>query len=171
MLLKCAKLYQYPDIVEKIGVKKSIEVLDESDLVLLLLNNSEELTEDDKKLIDKIRFKTTIFVINKNDLETKLKIDDLDLNPLVSINTIDNKGIELIKDKIKELFKFDKIKNKDFTYITNIRQITKIKESLNILNNLEEELKNDIELDMLEIDLKDIWNTLGLITGEAYDEV
>ena len=62
------------------------------------------------------------------------------------------------------------INNSDFTYITNLRQITKIKEALNILNELEIGINQEQDLDILEMDLKDIWNTLGLIIGESYDE-
>ena len=136
----------------------------------ILYYNNEELTDDDKELISKTCNKTTIFVINKNDLETKLNLDNLNLEHVVSINTLDNQGIELLKDKIKEVFKLDKINNNDFTYITNLRQITKIKESLNILIELIQGIEDGIELDILEMDLKEVWNTLGVITGESYDE-
>ncbi len=158
------------DIVEKIGVEKSLNIIDDADLVLLLLNNNESLIEEDQRLIDKVCSKTTIFVINKNDLETKLDIKKLNLENVVSINTFDSSEIDKLKNKIKDLFSIDKINNGDFTYITNIRQITKIKECLNIVLEIEDGVNKNIDLDMLEIDLKDVWNKLGLIIGESYDE-
>ena len=169
-IIDTAGIRKTEDIVESIGVEKSLQVIEEANLVLLLLNNNEELTEDDKMLIDKTCGKTTIFVINKNDLHTKLDISNLNLENVISINTIDDLGIQELKNKIKELFNIDKLNNNDSLYITNIRQITKIKECLNIILELENEIKNGVELDMLEMDLKNIWYNLGLIIGESYDE-
>ena len=169
-IIDTAGIRETDDIVESIGVEKSLEALENANLVLLLLNNNEELTEEDQNLISKTCNKTTIFVINKNDLETKLDINSLKLENVISINTIDYQGIDTLKNKIKELFKIDMINNSDFTYITNLRQITKVKLALNTLKELEMGLSNEKDLDILEIDLKDIWNTLGLITGESYDE-
>ena len=172
-LIDTAGIRETEDIVEKIGVNKSIEAMNNANLILMVLNNNEELTEEDKELIKKCS-KPTIFIINKNDLETKLNIEDIfdniDKNNIISINTIDNKEIDKVKNKIKELFHFDKILNSDFTYITNLRQINEIKKSYNLLLELEKELDDNNELDMLEIDLKEIWNTLGLIIGESYEE-
>ena len=172
-LIDTAGIRETDDVVEKIGVEKSLKAIDDANLILMVLNNNEELTNEDIELINKCN-KTTIFVINKNDLETKLKLDNkiknINKDYIISINTIDNKGIEKLKTKIKELYKIDKINNSDFTYITNLRQITKIKESYNILLSVEEGINNNIELDMLEMDLKEIWNVLGEITGDSYDE-
>ena len=165
-----AGIRETDDVVEKIGVEKSIQAIQDANLILLLLNNNEELTNEDKDLINRIKDKTTIFVINKNDLTKKININDLNLENIISINTINNYEIDKLKDKIKELFNIEKINNSDFTYITNLRQITKIKECLNIILEIEKEIDDNIELDMLEIDLKEVWNNLGLIIGESYEE-
>ncbi|MBR3660405.1 MAG: tRNA uridine-5-carboxymethylaminomethyl(34) synthesis GTPase MnmE [Bacilli bacterium] len=169
-IIDTAGIRETNDVVESIGVSKSLKALKNANLILLLLNNNEEITNEDKDLISKTNDKTTIIVINKNDLNTKLDLTTLNLENVVSINTIDNQGIDSLKNKIKELFNFDMINNSDFTYITNLRQITKIKEALNILNELEIGINQEQDLDILEMDLKDIWNTLGLIIGESYDE-
>lgn len=169
-IIDTAGIRETEDIVESIGVEKSIEAIDQANLILLLLNNNEQLTDDDKKLLEKTCGKTTIIVINKNDLKTKLDIKDLKLDNVISINTIDDLGITKLKNKIKELFNIDKLNNNDSLYVTNIRQITKIKECLNTIIEIEKNIDNGVELDMLEMDLKDIWNNLGLIIGEAYDE-
>ena len=169
-IIDTAGIRETTDIVEKISIKKSLEAIEKANLILLLLNNNEKLTNDDITLIDKMRDKTTIFIINKNDLETKINIDNLNIQNIISINTIDNKGIEILKNKIKELFKVDKITNSDSIYITNLRQINKIKESYNILLEIETAISDNLELDMIEILLKEIWNNLGLIIGESYDE-
>ena len=169
-IIDTAGIRETNDVVEKIGVKKSIDALNSANLVLLLLNNNEKLSEEDKELIEKTKDKTVIYVINKNDLEKKIELNDLKLENVISINTIDITGIDDLKKKIKELFNLDKISNNDFTYITNLRQINKIKEALQVLNLIEKEIVEEIELDMIEMDLKDIWNILGQIIGESYDE-
>ena len=168
-IIDTAGIRETDDIVEKIGVNKSIEAIESANLVLLLLNNNEELTEEDKILIDKTKYKTTIYVVNKNDLETKIKLDK-NLSNVISINTLDNKEIKILKEKIRDLFQLDKINNSDFNYITNLRQINKIKECLKIISDIEEGINDDLELDMLEMDLREIWEQLGFITGDSYDE-
>ena len=168
-----AGIRETKDVVEKIGVERSLKAIDDANLILFVINNNEILTKEDIELIEKCH-NTTIFVINKNDLETKLNKEDLlkytKNDNIISINTLDNKEIDLLKDKIKSLYNLDIIKNNDFTYITNLRQINKIKESYNILLEIEKEIEDNIELDMLEMDLKEIWNVLGEITGDSYDE-
>ena len=158
------------DTVEQIGVNKSLENIKDADLVLLLLNNNEELTGIDKDLIEATEHKTTIIVVNKNDLETNLDVSNYGKRDIVYINTLNDEGIIELKNKIKELFNLERIDKSDFNYITNARQISKIKECLKSVNDIIEGLDNDIPLDMLEIDLKSCWETLGLIIGESYSE-
>ena len=169
-IIDTAGIRETNDIVESIGVEKSLKSIEEANLVLLLLNNNEEINEEDEKLLEKTKDKKRIIVINKNDLSKRIKLNDINEENILSINTINNNGIELLKEKIKELFKIDLLNNSDYIYITNLRQINKIKECLNIINELENSINNEIELDMLEIDLKEIWNNLGNIIGESYDE-
>ncbi len=158
------------DVVEQIGVQKSLNMLNEADLVLLLLNNNEEINELDLDLLDKTKNKTCIVVINKDDLDSKIDKKYLENRDIVYINTLSDEGIIDLKNKIKEIFELEKINNGDYNYITNTRQIAKIKECLNIINDVSNGVELDIGLDMLEIDLKNIWNILGEIIGESYSE-
>ena len=169
-IIDTAGIRKTQDIVEQIGVKKSLDIIKNANLVLLLLNNNEPLTEEDKELLERTKDKTTIVVVNKIDLETKLDISNLEIPNLVYINTIDDLGIITLKEKIRELFNFEKLEKSDFNYITNVRQIAKIKECLNIISDIELGIKNNFDLDMLEIDLKNVWETLGMIIGESYSE-
>ena len=169
-IIDTAGIRETEDIVEQIGVKKSLDIIKNANLVLLLLNNNEILTEEDKELLEITKDKTTIVVVNKIDLETKLDISNLEIPNLVYINTIDDLGIITLKEKIRELFNFEKLEKSDFNYITNVRQIAKIKECLNIISDIELGIKNNFDLDMLEIDLKNVWETLGMIIGESYSE-
>ncbi len=167
-IIDTAGIRETKDIVEKIGVNKSRRLMEEADLVLLLLNNNEELTEADKELILKTKDKNTIIVINKNDLEEKIDVSSLNLENIVYINTLTYKGIEALKNKIISMFNLGKISQNEFNYITNERQLGKLKEcldlSLDVKNNLD-----TLPLDILEVDLKTIWNTLGTILGVTYD--
>jgi len=169
-IIDTAGIRETEDIVEQIGVKKSLDILNDANLVLLLLNNNEKLTSIDLELIEKTRDKTTIVVVNKNDLETKIDLSKYNFSNIVYINTLDDLGIKSLKDKIKEIFNLEKLEKSDFNYITNTRQIAKVKECLNIINDVENGIEDNLDLDLIEIDLRNIWETLGNIIGESYSE-
>ena len=114
--------------------------------------------------------KTSIIVINKNDLDSKIDLTKLEGRNIVYTNTVTLEGIDTLKDKITELFKLEEIKKQDYNYITNVRQISKIKECLKRIDDIKESLNNEVPLDMIEIDLRDIWDILGEIIGESYTE-
>ena len=169
-IIDTAGIRETEDIVEKIGVEKSLSKIDEADLVLIILNNNEELTKDDLELIDKTKDKPSIIVINKDDLESKIDISRLKNREIIYTNTIDINGIESLKEKISKMFKLEELKQKDYNFITNVRQIAKIKECLNRIKDVQSALNNNMTLDIIEIDLKEIWNILGEIIGESYSE-
>ena len=169
-IIDTAGIRKTEDVVERIGVEKSISKIDEADLVLIILNNNEELTSDDIDIINKTKDKPSIIVINKNDLTSKIDISKLNGREIIYTNTIDINGIESLKDKISEMFKLEELKQKDYNYITNVRQIAKIKECINRIKDIKESLNNNMTLDIIEIDLRDIWNILGEIIGESYSE-
>ena len=169
-IIDTAGIRETNDVVEKIGVEKSLSKIDEADLVLIILNNNEELTSDDLEIINKTKDKPSIVVINKNDLDSKIDINKLDNREIIYTNTIDDDGIESLKKKISEMFKLEEIKQKDYNYITNVRQISKIKECITRIKDIKDGIDNNIPLDMIEIDLRDIWNILGEIIGESYSE-
>ena len=169
-IIDTAGIRQTNDIVESIGVNKSIDLIDKSDLVILLLNNNEEITEEDIELLEKIKDKNYITVINKNDLESHINIEKLDNDKIIYISALNNSGIDKLKEKIKEIFNFDKITTSDLTYLTNARSLSLLRQSLNSLNDIKIGLKNNLPIDMLEIDLKNIWELLGSIIGETYED-
>ena len=169
-IIDTAGIRQTNDIVESIGVNKSIDLIDKSDLVILLLNNNEEITEEDIELLEKIKDKNYIIVINKNDLESHINIEKLDKDKIIYISALNNSGIDKLKEKIKEIFNFDKITTSDLTYLTNARSLSLLRQSLNSLNDIKIGLKNNLPIDMLEIDLKNIWELLGSIIGETYED-
>ena len=169
-IIDTAGIIKTDDVVESIGVKKSLDIINKATLTLLLLDNSKELTKDDLELLEMTKDRTSIVVINKDDLESKLDLTKLKNRNIIYINTLSNDGIESLKNEIKKLFNLEKLDTSDYNYITNVRQIAKIKECLVNIEDIEKGLQENTPLDMLEIDLKTIWDTLGSIIGESYDE-
>lgn len=169
-IIDTAGIRETEDVVEKIGVDKSLGKISEADLVLVILNNNETLDDTDLSLLEKTKGKPTIVVINKNDLSSKIDMNLLREYTVVLTNTLDFQGIDSLKNKIIELFNLDKITQSNYNSVSNARQIAKIKECLEIIKEIETSLNNGIPLDMLETDLKRVWNILGEIIGESYSE-
>lgn len=169
-IIDTAGIRETDDVVEKIGVERSLSKIEEADLILVILNNNEKLNEQDYYLLEQTKDKTSIVVINKDDLVSNIALDVLEKREVIYTNTIDVLGIDKLKKKIIELFNFDKIKKSNYNFISNIRQIAKIKECLIKIEDIEKSLYNNIPLDMIEIDLREIWNILGEIIGESYSE-
>ena len=169
-IIDTAGIRSTEDIVEKLGVEKSLSMIDDADLVIVVLNNNESLTKEDEEILEKTNDKERIIVINKNDLEKKINIDSKELKNIVYTNTNTTEGIKALKEKIIELFQLENIKSKDYTYLTNARQISLAKKAYQSLHDAEEGLKNDLPIDMIEIDLKETFDLLGEIIGETYSE-
>ncbi len=167
-LIDTAGIRETEDVVEKIGVDKSKEILDTADLVILVLNNNEELTNDDKELLKTIENKTNIVFINKSDLENKLSLNE-NLN-IVKGNTKELNGLEELKQKIMEMYHLDQINEKDLTYLSNVRQISLVREALKNIENVLKDIESDIPVDMLEIYLRGAFDKLGVLIGETYED-
>ena len=118
------------DVVEKFGVEKSLEKMNEANLVLFVFNNNEEITPDEESLLNKIKDKKYIIVVNKQDLDKKLDLSKYNLENIIYTDTVSDKGIEALKEKIIELFNLDELDNKNDLFFTNERQITLAKEVL-----------------------------------------
>ena len=169
-IIDTAGIRSTDDIVEKIGVEKSLSMIDDADLVIVVLNNNEKLTKEDEEILDKTKEKQRIIVINKNDLEKKLDISNKNLKHVVQTNANTIEGIEKLKEKIIELFQLEVLTSKDSTYLTNARQISLAKKAYQSLKEAEESLNNNLPIDMIEIDLKETFDLLGEIIGENYSE-
>lgn len=169
-IIDTAGIRKTEDIVEKIGVSKSLELIDKADLILYVLNNNQKLTDDDRVILEKIKNKNHIIIINKIDLETKLDIKELENRQIVYMSAINNEGIDDLKQKIKEIFNLEKIMTSDFTYLTNARSISLLKQCLKVIKEIEDGINQNNSIDMIEIDIKRVWSLLGEIIGETYDE-
>ena len=169
-LIDTAGIRKTDNLAEKIGVEKSLSLIDKANLIIVVLNSSEELTNNDKDILDKVKDKNPIIVLNKNDLKSKLDKSKLDFKHIVSTNTNTLDGIEPLKEEIKSMFKLSEIKEDDYTYLTNERQLNLAKKALKSLGDAKNSLESDEPVDIIEIDLKEVFNILGSITGESYSD-
>lgn len=169
-IIDTAGIRETEDKVEKIGVEKSLSLIEQADLIIVVLNSNEKLTKEDLELLEKTKNKNTIVVLNKNDLERKIELEKLKEYNLVSTNTNNLEGIDNLKDKIKEMFNLEQISTKDYNYLTNVRQISLAKNAYQKLIDVENALKENLPVDMIEIDLRDCFDILGEITGKTYSD-
>lgn len=167
-IIDTAGIRESNDIVEKIGIEKSLAIINEADLVIFILNNNEEITAEEKGLLKKLKDKKKIIVINKIDLENKL--DKSILDNYIEISAKEKIGIEKIKDEIKRLFNLGELEASDLTYMSNARSISLLGKSLNNINDAISEINNNSPIDIVEFHLKDAWNNLGEIIGETYTD-
>ena len=165
-LIDTAGVRKSDDIVEKIGIEKSLSLIDEAELVLLILDASCPLSEEDKYLLEKTKDKKRIIIMNKIDL----KLNNSYIDDVIKISAKNNEGIEDIKDAIKELFNVGTFMSKNLTFFTNVRQISLLKSAIKSLEDVEQGIKEEREIDMIEIDLKLVWEKLGDIIGANYTE-
>ena len=172
-IIDTAGIRQTNNEVEKIGIEKSIEIAEKSDLIIAIFDISQELKEEDYKIIEIIKNKNTIILLNKVDLKecynTINELEKLD-KKIIKISTIKEVGIEEIYKEIIKMYEEEVISSDGENVITNIRHQTLINEALEAVCKAEESLKKDMPLDLLAIDVKDILVCLGKITGKNVSE-
>jgi len=169
-IIDTAGIRKTEDIVEKLGVEKSLKLIDEANLVIAVLNNNEKLTKEDRLILEKIQDKCAIIVINKSDLEQKIELDELPTENVIYTNTIDLEGLTQLEEKIEEMFHLNELKGEDYTYLSGARQISLAKEARKHLKDAENSCLENMSVDMIEIDIRECWQKLGEIIGEAYSE-
>lgn len=152
------------DKVEKIGITRSKKAIEEAELVILVLDLSEELTKEDEQLLELTKDKVRILVGNKKDLGSKLNIKDL-----IPLSVLNNEGLELLEKRILDKLKLTEI-NTDFNYISNVRHIQKIEEAKELLIDVLESIRVGLPIDMVEINIKKAWEILGSIVGKYHPE-
>ena len=162
-LIDTAGIRESQDIVEKIGIDKSIQTIYSADIILLILDNSQDLTKEDKNNIELVKDKNVIFVSNKSDLNKKLNFDNS-----ILVSAKDNKNIDKIKDEISNKVVDKKIISHDII-LTNKRHIQLVKEAYNNIKNALENI-DTVTLDCIALDIKNAWLNLGAITGQVADE-
>ena len=164
-LIDTAGIRETEDIVEKIGVNRSIKALNDAVLVLLVLDQSKALTKEDKELLDLTKDKKRLIIANKSDLPKALWMEEV-----VSISTITKYGLKDLEKAILKLLSLEDIEQRDFNYLSNVRHIMKVKEAKQSLLNVLASIELDMPVDVYAIDLTQAWRSLGDILGENYQD-
>ena len=166
-LIDTAGIRETDDIVEKIGVERSRQALAEADLILLVLNASEKLTEQDRALLALSDMTRRIVLLNKTDLKEEIEAEELP-EDVIRISVLENQNIDQIEERINQLF-FDNagIVEQDATYLSNSRHISLIEQAFQSLQAVNEGLEFGMPVDLLQVDLTRTWQILGEITGDA----
>lgn len=153
------------DVVEKIGVQKTRQVLEKSDLIILVFDYNSPIDSVDTELLKLTENKNRIIIINKKDLDQKI---DLSLfNDYILVSSYDENDISVIENKIKEIYQLNKIETIDPTYIGNVRQITKLKQAKQHLLDAIDSIRQMHPVDIVAIDIQNAWIALGEILGEV----
>lgn len=161
------------DMVEKIGVARSRDCLETADLILYVVDSSTDLDENDREIMDAIREKKAIILLNKSDLETRVTEKDIQTlpdHPVIAVSAKKNTGFRELEDKITEMFFDGNISFNDEVCITNIRQKNALAEAEKSLNMVLESMDHQMAEDFLTIDLMNAYAELGKIIGEAVED-
>lgn len=169
-LIDTAGIRETDDYVEKIGVDKSIEMIDVADLVIYVFNNNEKITKEELDLLDKIKNVQKIILINKSDLKSKIDETILKDYKIVYGNTIDANGLDSLKKTIIDMFKLDEIKSKNYNFLSNARQSSLVSSALNSIKEAMKSVENEVPMEMIATDIKEAYDTLGEIIGETYKD-
>lgn len=169
-LIDTAGIRSTNDVVEQIGVNKSLEILQNADLVIYVLNNNEPVTKEELELLASIKNVQKIVFINKNDLPSKINLDLIECNTIIYGNTITPNGLQDLKNQIISLFKLDLIKEKNYNFLSNARQIALVSASLERIKDGIQGAKDKIPLEMIAEDLKEAYDALGEIIGVTYKD-
>lgn len=172
-LVDTAGIRDTDDIVEKIGVDRAKQYADSADLIIYVIDSSTELDDNDFSIIDILKDKNAIVLLNKSDLSTITTEDTVKKyldKPVIYISAKDRMGIDELESKISEMFLHGQVSFNDEVYITNIRHKNSLTEALNSLKLVVESINNDMPEDFYSIDLMNAYEELGLIIGEAVED-
>lgn len=173
-IIDTAGIRDTDDIVEKIGVDKAKDIVEEADLIIAIFDISRELSDEDIKIIDLIKDKKTIVLLNKTDLPNKYDEDYFKnyIRDMQIISTSITKGIglDVLEDSIRKMFYAGELEIKSDIVITNLRHKNQLEKSLKNIENVLNDLRAQVPLDCLEVDLKNCWENLGEISGDTVGE-
>ena len=173
-LVDTAGIRETEDLVEKIGVERSRQVLNEADLILLVLNNNDVLTDEDRQLLEIVRDMEVIVLINKTDLEATLDHEEvkrlIDGKPVVSTSLIEEAGVDQLEQAIADTFFTGGIEASDLSYVSNARHIQLLNQAKQSLNEANLAIDSETPLDLIQIDVTRAWELLGEIIGDTVQD-
>lgn len=170
-LLDTAGIRETIDVVEQIGVERSKAAVHEADLILLVLNNAELLHEDEIHLMEQLRGRQTIVLLNKIDLPSQLNREVVSRyfpeEAIVELSVKTEEGLDHLEDAISKLFFGGKLESGDLTYVSNVRHIALLNKAKQSLADAYEAADIGIPIDILQIDVRLAWEQLGEVIGDA----
>ena len=174
-LIDTAGIRNAKDEVEKIGIAKSKEIADSADLIIAIFDSSKELTAEDREILELIKNKKSIILLNKIDLQTT-KIDENESSLkevsdyIIKISALNQIGLEKLEQAILDMFQLNEINLDNEIVITNIRHKALIHQAIEDVKKAKDAIQKQIPLDMIAIFIKDILEDLGNITGDVVTE-
>ena len=173
-LIDTAGIRETKDEVEKIGIAKSRETANTADLIIAIFDVSKEIDEEDLEVIDFIKNKKAIIILNKMDLKAKIDENNENLKKLsgniIKMSALKNIGIDKLYEKITEMFNLNEINLDNENVITNVRQKNLITKAIENVKKAKETIEQKMPIDIVAIFIKDILEDLGKITGEVVTE-
>ena len=172
-IIDTAGIRNTQEVVEKIGVERAIDYANNADLILYVVDSSKELDESDDRIIDILKEKNVIILLNKADLETvvdeNIITQKLD-KKVICISAKENKGIDELENEIRDMFLEGQIEFNDEVYITNARHVDELNQAYDSLNMVLSSIEEDMPEDFYSIDLMNCYEHLGNIIGESVEE-
>lgn len=173
-LLDTAGIRETEDAVEKIGVERSREALEEADLLLIVLNYGEPLQAEDERLLEMSKHTTSVVIVNKIDLPQKCDLDRVRSivgnTPIITTSLKNQQGMDQLEEAVGDQFFSGQIETKDMTYVSNARHIQLLEQAKASVEEVTTGIETGLPLDLVEIDLKNAWQLLGEVIGEAVAE-
>lgn len=173
-LIDTAGIRETEDVVERIGVERSRKALNEADLILLVFNQNEPLTQEDRVLIQATEEQHRIIILNKMDLENNLDVDELkqlvEGTPIIQTSIVTQEGIDALESNIADLFFSGQTGERDANYVSNIRHIGLLQDAESALEDVIMGIESGMPVDLVQIDMTRAWDYLGEITGDSVQD-
>ena len=173
-IVDTAGIRETEDVVEKIGVEKSRESFSTADLVIMVLDASRKLSQEDMEILESLENKKTIVLLNKMDLESQIELEKIEQfvnsEDIIKISALKNQGIEELQDKIEAMVYHGSVKNSSDLMITNSRHKDALFKAYESINDAINAIEQRMPYDFIEVDFKNIWDYLGYINGDTIRE-
>lgn len=173
-LVDTAGIRQTDDVVEAIGIERSKQAMDQADLIILLINQAEEFSQEDQQLLEMTKGRNRIVILNKQDLPTKITVSDLtsfiDEKDVISASVMTQEGLDVLENQIEERFFKGQLESADINYLLNARHTQLLQEAMDSLDEVIEATEMMIPVDLIQIDFTHAWNLLGEIIGESVQD-
>nr|WP_330369472.1 tRNA uridine-5-carboxymethylaminomethyl(34) synthesis GTPase MnmE [Clostridioides mangenotii] len=173
-IVDTAGIRETEDVVEKIGVEKSRKSLSSADLVIMVLDYSEKLTDEDMEILESIDKSKTVVLLNKTDLKKQIEEEKIsnyvENNSIIEISALKQEGIEKLEDKIESLVYKGEVRNSSDIVISNTRHRDALAKAHKSVLDALDAIYQNMPLDFIEVDLKNIWDYLGYINGDTVTE-